>query len=116
MLIALIIYNIFHPGRLMPGKESNLPSRKVRKSWKKAGIAPQGRVGQDYLLPKYKSTSRAPSPSEDLHESTRARENAWVSSTTGNGIGAFSQEQGLLYSSVEGSSSPGQAFPYGTAR
>lgn len=63
MMIALILYNIFHPGRLMPGKESNLPSRKQRKAWKKEGVRPHGRVGQDYLLPKYRSQS------EDLSQS-----------------------------------------------
>lgn len=31
MLIALVILNVFHPGRIMPGKESELPSRKQRK-------------------------------------------------------------------------------------
>jgi hypothetical protein len=31
MLIALVILNVFHPGRIMPGKESNLPNRKERK-------------------------------------------------------------------------------------
>jgi RTA1 like protein len=31
MLFALVILNILHPGRIMPGEESNLPSRKERK-------------------------------------------------------------------------------------
>lgn len=31
MLFGLVILNIIHPGRIMPGKESNLPSRKDRK-------------------------------------------------------------------------------------
>ena len=57
MLIASLLFNIFHPGRLMPGQESNLPSRKVRKQWKQQGVAPHGRVGEDYLLPKYESQS-----------------------------------------------------------
>jgi hypothetical protein len=57
MLIALVLFNIFHPGRLMAGAESNLPSRKVRKGWKREGLAPRGRVGDDTLLPQYKSES-----------------------------------------------------------
>lgn len=69
MMIALVLYNIFHPGRLMPGAESNLPSRKVRKEWKKTGQAPHGRMGEDVLLPKYQSldnsVSREGSPSPD---------------------------------------------------
>jgi hypothetical protein len=32
MLCALVILNVFHPGRIMPGEESNLPSRKERKA------------------------------------------------------------------------------------
>ncbi|KAL6796153.1 RTA1 like domain-containing protein [Trichoderma sp. SZMC 28013] len=31
MLFALVILNFIHPGRIMPGKESDLPSRKERK-------------------------------------------------------------------------------------
>ena len=57
MLIALVLFNVWHPGRLMPGHESNLPSRKVRKVWKKEGQQPRGRIGQEYLLPKYEQYS-----------------------------------------------------------
>jgi len=31
MLIALWLFNIFHPGRTMPGKESEMPSLKQRR-------------------------------------------------------------------------------------
>lgn len=31
MLLALVILNIAHPGRIMPGTESEVPSRKERK-------------------------------------------------------------------------------------
>ncbi|KFY89858.1 hypothetical protein V500_05422 [Pseudogymnoascus sp. VKM F-4518 (FW-2643)] len=31
MLCSLVILNVIHPGRVMPGEESNLPSRKERK-------------------------------------------------------------------------------------
>lgn len=31
MLCSLVILNAIHPGRIMPGKESDLPSRKERK-------------------------------------------------------------------------------------
>ncbi|KAI9665829.1 MAG: hypothetical protein M1821_003763 [Bathelium mastoideum] len=31
MLLALVLYLVFHPGRLMPGKESDFPSRRERK-------------------------------------------------------------------------------------
>lgn len=57
MWIASILFNVFHPGRLMPGQESNLPSRKVRKNLKKEGKQPQGRAGEEYLLPKFETTS-----------------------------------------------------------
>ena len=32
MLVALLILNVLHPGRIMPGAESDLPSRKDRKA------------------------------------------------------------------------------------
>ncbi|KAH8813021.1 RTA1 like protein-domain-containing protein [Xylogone sp. PMI_703] len=35
MFLALFIFNVVHPGRIMPGKESDLPSRRERK---KGGI------------------------------------------------------------------------------
>lgn len=57
MLFASVLLNAFHPGRLMPGKESDLPSRKVRKNLKAQGDKPRGRLGQDYLLPKYQEES-----------------------------------------------------------
>jgi len=31
MLLALVVLNLFHPGRIMPGKDSDFPSRKERK-------------------------------------------------------------------------------------
>ncbi|KAL8685111.1 MAG: hypothetical protein Q9218_007973 [Villophora microphyllina] len=37
MLLALVVYNVVHPGRIMPGKESDFPSRKERKSYFKGG-------------------------------------------------------------------------------
>ena len=50
MLIALSLFNIFHPGRLMPGKESNMPGRKVRKAAKKQGNPVHGRA-EEYYVP-----------------------------------------------------------------
>jgi hypothetical protein len=32
MICSLVILNVFHPGRIMPGGDSNLPSRKERKT------------------------------------------------------------------------------------
>lgn len=32
MFVALVLLNICHPGRIMPGKESDFPNRKVRKA------------------------------------------------------------------------------------
>jgi hypothetical protein len=50
MALALYLFNAIHPGRIMPGKESDLPSRKTRKMWKKQGIPEAGR-GDAELLP-----------------------------------------------------------------
>ncbi|KAL8827466.1 MAG: hypothetical protein Q9170_007006 [Blastenia crenularia] len=33
MLFALILFNVIHPGRIMPGKQSDFPSRKERKNY-----------------------------------------------------------------------------------
>lgn len=33
MLLALVVFNVVHPGRIMPGKESDFPSRKERKNY-----------------------------------------------------------------------------------
>ncbi|KAI4147707.1 MAG: hypothetical protein L6R39_003031 [Caloplaca ligustica] len=33
MLIALVVYNAVHPGRIMPGKEGDFPSRRERKNY-----------------------------------------------------------------------------------
>lgn len=35
MLIALVLFNIVHPGAVMPGKKSDFPSRKERKAARK---------------------------------------------------------------------------------
>ena len=32
MFIALVLFNIVHPGKVMAGKESDFPSRKERKN------------------------------------------------------------------------------------
>ncbi|KAF7189394.1 putative lipid transporter atnI [Pseudocercospora fuligena] len=44
MMVALVLYNVWHPGRTMPGREASLPSRKMRKALKKAGTKQQGRM------------------------------------------------------------------------
>lgn len=37
MLIALVAFNVVHPGRIMAGHEANFPSRKERKAYFKEG-------------------------------------------------------------------------------
>lgn len=64
MLFALALFNVFHPGRLMPGKESNMPKRKQRKAMKKQGQAPGGRAGEYMMLNKDRDPSPAPSDVE----------------------------------------------------
>ncbi|KAK4545498.1 hypothetical protein LTR36_002848 [Oleoguttula mirabilis] len=60
MLIALALFNIFHPGMMMPGKASNMPKRKERKTLKKQGQAPMGRAGEYMMLEKWRGVSPAP--------------------------------------------------------
>ena len=49
MFIALVLFNIVHPGRIMPGKESDFPSRKQRKVIGKKNV--RGRMAD--ALPVY---------------------------------------------------------------
>lgn len=58
MLFALVVFNIVHPGRIMPGKESNFPSRKERKIIGKRNV--RGRAEAGKSMPLY-DTSRAES-------------------------------------------------------
>ena len=60
MLFALVLLNIVHPGRIMPGKESNFPSRKQRKA---AGKNIRGRASlfRDALSLHQTETSEVPS-------------------------------------------------------
>jgi hypothetical protein len=52
MLIAIILFNIIHPGTVMPGRESDFPSHKIRRAAKKeAKIAKkQGKGSLDLRL------------------------------------------------------------------
>lgn len=45
MAMALFVLNAIHPGTVMPGKESNLPSRKERK--RRARVAKLETAGDD---------------------------------------------------------------------
>jgi hypothetical protein len=56
MLVALVLFNVFHPGAIMPGKASDFPSRKERKVWKKQSKA-KDMGGSHTLLPIAQSTS-----------------------------------------------------------
>ncbi|KAI4244582.1 MAG: hypothetical protein L6R42_010420, partial [Xanthoria sp. 1 TBL-2021] len=51
MLVALVIFNVVHPGRIMPGKESDFPSRKERKAYFKTNTSPNS----SELLPTHAS-------------------------------------------------------------
>ncbi|KIW08658.1 uncharacterized protein PV09_00612 [Verruconis gallopava] len=45
MFVAVLLLNLVHPGRVMPGKENNIPSKKVRKQMVEEGLLP-GRRGK----------------------------------------------------------------------
>lgn len=47
MLVALVLFNVVHPGRIMPGKDGDLPSRKQRKAIGKNEV--RGRMAGDSL-------------------------------------------------------------------
>lgn len=40
MFIAVLLLSIFHPGRVMPGKENQIPTRKERKRMIREGVIP----------------------------------------------------------------------------
>lgn len=61
MLIALALFNIIHPGRVMPGKQGDFPSRKERKLIGKNGF--DGGPGGIGLLP---TSSAAPPIAYDV--------------------------------------------------
>ena len=48
MLLAFVLLNIVHPGRIMKGKEADLPSRKERKERKTKG--PVHEMSQGYHI------------------------------------------------------------------
>ena len=56
MFTALVLLNVWHPGRIMPGKESDLPSRKQRKAIGKKNVV--GRVGAGNSMPLYQRTGQ----------------------------------------------------------
>jgi hypothetical protein len=72
MFIASVLFNIFHPGRLMPGKESNMPKRKERKALRKAGEGPKGRAGE-YLRLEDSLISGKESPEPPLDDTELGR-------------------------------------------
>jgi len=53
MLCALVLLNVVHPGRIMPGREYDFPGRKERKAKGKNGI--RGRAGLGGELPMYET-------------------------------------------------------------
>lgn len=61
MLFALLVFNIVHPGRVMPGKESEFPSRKQRKAVGKKNVHGRAEVGRS--LPLYE-TARVERPQQ----------------------------------------------------
>lgn len=64
MLLALVLLNIIYPGRIMPGKECDFPSRKQRKAEGKNNV--KGRAGQSGgALPLY-DTARVSSLGEGV--------------------------------------------------
>ena len=58
MLIALVLFNIVHPGRVMAGKEADFPSRKERKA-----------VGKDHVWGRADEHVRDESPLSDQESS-----------------------------------------------
>ena len=63
MFIALVLFNVIHPGKIMPGKESDFPSRKERKNLFKTNR------GDDYatILPRTEGAGDITMPLETTY-------------------------------------------------
>lgn len=66
MLTCLVLFNVIHPGRLMPGKESDFPSRKQRKAAGKNNT--MGRAAD--ALPLYEQPIPSPDAGGECHGPT----------------------------------------------
>ena len=66
MLTCLVLFNVIHPGRLMPGKESDFPSRKQRKAAGKNNK--MGRAAD--ALPLYERSTPSPDAGGESHGPT----------------------------------------------
>ena len=68
MLIALVMFNVVHPGKIMAGKESDFPDRKERKN-----MAPRPRSGDDMMvLPTREPASITSNPSKGEKLNTKS--------------------------------------------
>ncbi len=56
MLVALVLFNVIHPGRIMPGKKSDMPGFRERRRQRKASKLNEGRNGS------YDSSARERGP------------------------------------------------------
>ena len=63
MFIALVLFNLVHPGQMMPGNESDLPSRKERKAIGKKNV--RGRMAGDLPLYELTPSNRAARPAAE---------------------------------------------------
>lgn len=68
MLSALVLLNIVHPGQIMPGKESDLPSRKQRKAIGKKNV--RGRMASHLPLHEPSNVQIAEPPAQVEKSST----------------------------------------------
>jgi hypothetical protein len=91
MLVALVLFNVFHPGAIMAGKVSDFPSRKERKMLKKQNNT-EVMGGAHTLLPVAQFTG--PNAGRD------------VSPDRHDGYGGCRDAQGQIYDSYTG---PGYA-------
>ncbi|KAL8636422.1 MAG: hypothetical protein Q9228_006179 [Teloschistes exilis] len=71
MLFALVVYNVIHPGRIMPGKESDFPSRKERRNYFLGGNQSEN---SSQMLPITKSTGSATMPEAAAFQSQKQDE------------------------------------------
>jgi len=64
MLFALVAFNVFHPGFMMPGNEANMPKRKARKALKRQGQTVSGRAAEYVALDEPKGVASQEGPDD----------------------------------------------------
>lgn len=76
MFVAIMLFNVVHPGAIMPGKENNIPGRKARKTMFPKGQKNVDKLGMAYESVSYESAGRDGMGREELPYNNVAHEHS----------------------------------------